>query len=892
MNLNEADTRAQLIDPQLQSAGWSGARIRREHYYDRNHKYTDGRIVLRGNNAKHRSGRKVDYLLRLTSGMPIAVVEAKEEDLSAEVGLEQAKGYTKDLRLPFAYATNGHEIIEYDFFTNSSEEIIKFPMPEDLWNRYQLNSGLINKVEIADSNPRTQYITSNEKKVLQQNPLTHSYYSEPGGKKPRYYQEAAIQSVLTRMMKGQQRILLAMATGTGKTFTAMQIVWKLIQSNWLKRRNRGQQARVLFLADRVVLRDQAYNAFSPFATDASDPRWIIEGFDKFSLNRMLYFGIYQSLWVENAEGVRLFQHFPQEFFDLVIIDEAHRSGFGTWRDILDHFGNAIHLGMTATPKRTDNIDTFTYFCEEEPDIPVNESDSSQGTRKKAAFEYSLGQGIEDGFLSTYKVHRVRTTVDATGLQLQEAIEQGAEVFIPEDVEIRDTYNTPQFERQITLPDRTKVMVDHLAKLLRQFGPEEKTIVFCVDMAHAQLVARLLNNHFENKLRIPGYAAAIVSGEPRAEQLLNQFQTGISRSPIVATTAELLSTGVDVPACRNIVFMKTVSSTVMFKQIIGRGTRVDPSTNKLWFRIIDYTGATHLFDEWDRPPGPSPEELEGPFTGALTGTVHKAETDTLIQGATVSLLVAPNQQRGPIYTDANGAFKFKNLPSGQFSLIVDGSGFHRKQLGVEVVADEETCVEVALKPQGQKIGKIRVKNLVVEISDEAIFIIQNTGEQLGLQQYLDYTRQTVKKISGAQSVDDLREVWVDPSTRNNLRQELEGSSIYIDVLSEVMNQTDVDQFDLLGNLVFNAPLLTRGDRVTAFHNRQSGYLQHTAPKQRDIILAILERYRTYGIDEITDARIFNLPPFDRMGRAPGVLKRFGTPKKYQATMQEMQRRLYQ
>jgi type I restriction enzyme R subunit len=672
----------------------------------------------------------------------------------------------------------------------------------------------------------------------------------------------------------------------------MQIVWKLIHSSWLKRRNGGQQARVLFLADRVALRDQAYNAFSPFASDVSDPRWIIEGFEKFSLNRMLYFGIYQSLWVENHEGERLFQQFPHDFFDLVIIDEAHRSGFGTWRDILDYFGQAIHLGMTATPKRTDNIDTYAYFCEEEPDIPINENEPSQGFRKKAAYEYSLGQGIEDGFLSTYKVHRIRTTVDATGLHLENAIEQGAEVFIPENVEIRDTYTTPQFERQITLPDRTQVMVNHLAKLLRQFGPEEKTMVFCVDMAHAQLVARLLNNHFENSLRLPGYAAAIVSSEPRAEQLLNQFQTGISRTPIVATTAELLSTGIDVPACRNIVFMKTVSSTVLFKQIVGRGTRVDPATKKLWFRIIDYTGATSLFDEWDRPPGAAPEELDGPFTGILKGTVLQAETDIIIQGATVSLLLAPNQQRGPIYTDATGVFTFENLPSGVFTLLVDGPGFHRKQMGVEVNVKEETCVDVALKPQGEKVGKIRVKGLDVEIADEAIFIIHNTGEQLSLAQYLDYTSEKVKKISGAESVDDLRDVWVDPSIRNNFRNQLENSSVYIDVLSEVLNQTDMDQFDLLGNIAFDEPLLTRSDRVNAFKNRQSGYLQRTAPDRRDVILALLERYRVYGIDEIMDAHIFNLPPFESMGRAPGILKRFGSAEKYQNTMLEMQRRLYQ
>jgi type I restriction enzyme R subunit len=891
MTLNEADTRARYIDPLLQAAGWGGEAIRREHYYDRNRQYTDGRIVLRGNRAKHNEGRKVDYLLRLTEGFPIAVVEAKEEGLSAEAGFGQAKGYAEDLGVPFAYTTNGHQIIEYDFFTQRSSELTTFPGPEELWQRWLEHTGLILKPQQQLADEPARYVTPAEKQVLHQNPLTHPYYKTINGKNPRYYQERAVLAVLERIMKGQARILLTMATGTGKTFIAMQIVWKLLKSEWLRRLKGGKQIRVLFLADRVVLRDQAYNNFSPFASETSDPRWIIDGFEKLSLHRSLYFGIYQSLWVEK-DGKRLFQTFPTDFFDLIIIDEAHRSGFGTWREILDYFGTAIHLGMTATPKRTDNVDTYAYFCEDEKQVPIDENDPSQGTRQSAAFEYSLGQGIEDGFLATYKVHRVRTSVDKTGLKLKEAVEQGAEVFVPEDVEVHDLYNTPQFEREITLPDRTQIMVDHLAKLLRQFGPLEKTMVFCVDIEHARLVSRLLNNHFEAELNLAGYAAPIVSGEPNADTLLNQFQTGISRTPIVATTAELLSTGVDVPDCRNVVFMKTVSSPVMFKQIIGRGSRVDKATQKLWFRILDYTGATRLFDEWDRPPGPPPEALEGPFTGTIEGVVLDAESDRMIVGAAVSLLLAPNQQRGPIYTDQEGAFVFEQLPGGQFTLITTGARFQRKQQQVVVEAGESTTVNVVLKAVGQKAQKIRVKNLEVQIADEAVFIIEGTGEQLGLKEYLDYTRQRVKTASGIHSLEGLRQIWKEADSRNELRTELENNSVYVDILSEVLNQTDVDAFDLLGHLTFDAPLITRGDRVEAFQNRQSGYVQRKNEDQREVLMALLEKYRAFGIEEATNAKIFNLPPFDQMGRAPGVLKRFGSAPSYRAFLAEMQKRLYQ
>jgi type I restriction enzyme R subunit len=263
----------------------------------------------------------------------------------------------------------------------------------------------------------------------------------------------------------------------------------------------------------------------------------------------------------NEHGKRLFESFPPTFFDLVIIDECHRSGFGTWRDILDYFSAANHLGMTATPKQDKSIDTYAYFCAEEPQVAIDPTHPEHGSWRPPAYQYSLDQGFEDGFLATYKVHRVRTTVDARGLYLQDAMEHGAEIFVPEDVEPRALYTTPQFEREITLPDRTHVMVQHLAGLLRRLGSMEKTMVFCVDMDHARLVARLLQDEFGPETGLDNYAVLIISEEVADSD---------KKTPVVATTAELLSTGVDVPPCKNIVFMKTLSSPILFKQIIGRG----------------------------------------------------------------------------------------------------------------------------------------------------------------------------------------------------------------------------------------------------------------------------------------------------------------------------------
>jgi type I restriction enzyme R subunit len=842
--------------------------------------------VLHGDRAHHREGRKIDYLLRYTDSFPLAVVEAKEEGFSAETGLEQAKAYAKDLSLPFAFSTNGHKIIEYDFFTLDSRDIDSFPSPDELWHRWMINFGLRSQ-GIAQS--RANY-SLDDATARRQNPLLYPYCPELiTGKSLRYFQEAAITQVIRRVLKGQKRILLAMATGTGKTFTAMQLVWKLIKSDWLRRQHPDRPGRILFLADRVVLRDQAYNAFSAFARDGNDPRWLIEGHPPV-LTRDLYFGIYQSLWIENDQGKRLFELFPKDFFDFVIIDEAHRSGFGTWQEILKHFGDAIHLGMTATPKTTDNVDTYEYFCKDEPEIFIDVKDLSKGSRRQAAYEYSLGQGIEDGFLATYKVHRVRTTIDQNGLKLQEAVEQGAEVFVPEDADTREIYTTPQFEREITIPDRTRVMVNHLASLLRKFGPTEKTMVFCVDISHAQLVARLLNDDLGH-LGLQPYAVPIVAEEGQAPVWLQQFQDSDHATPVVATTAELLSTGVDVPACRNIVFMKTVSSPVLFKQIIGRGSRVDPATDKLWFRIIDYTGATRLFDEWDRPPGPAPEAPQGPQTAILEGQIIKFETSEKIVGAVVTLITGPNAQRGPIRTDNDGRFHFAELLEGNLTLIISGTGFRRRQLQVQTLADETTTVDVELKPEGEPVGRIRVEGLEVRIADEAVFVIEGSGQQLTQQQYLDYTREKVRLISQAQKIDDLRNTWVNAGTRRKFLTDLQNASVYVDVIADVIGQSDADQFDLLGHLTFDTPLRTRSERATAFLNREARFLQNQPRPAQEVLLALLEKYRAVGIEEISDPRIFRLPPFLEMGQAPGVARRFGSLPVLQEKLADLQNRIY-
>jgi len=885
MGRNEADTRAQLVDPKLKAAGWTDRAISREFYYSANHQYAPGKIILVGDRVQRGKPKKVDYLLRYTDGFPIAVVEAEREDDPPEAGLEQAKRYAQDLGLAFAYATNGHRILEYDFFTHTSRELSTFPTPQELWQRWKENTGLeapgAGKVQQAPA----VYGVGEERL----NPLLYPYCPESQcSRRPHYFQERAIREVLLRIMRGQKRILLTMATGTGKTFVAFQVVWKLLKSGWLQRQHPERPARVLFLADRVVLRNQAYNTFSPFATDASDPRFLIEAHPP-NLNRDLYFAIYQTLWSPDENGLRLFEKFPHDFFDLIIIDECHRSGWGTWREILDHFASAIHLGMTATPKQDENVDTYAYFCAEEPEVALDPEDPTRGTWRPPAFQYSLGQGIEDGFLATYKVHRVRTTVDATGLRLEDAIEQGAEVFIPEDVEPREVYTTPQFEREITLPDRTRAMVKHLAQLLRRFGHMEKTMVFCVDMEHARLVARLLQDEFGPETGLDNYAVPVISEEgEEARRWLEDFADSSKKAPVVATTAELLSTGVDVPACRNIVFMKTLSSPILFKQIIGRGSRIDPATDKYWFRIIDFTGATRLFDQWDRPPSPPLEPPKGPFLARLEGIVRHAKTEDLIAGASVSVRTGSNTQQGPIRTDHEGRFAFDHLPEGSLTLIVSAPGFVRREIKVDTIANQTVSVEIPLKPETKGQQKIRVEGLEVTIADEAVFTIDATGQQLSLAEYRDYTRQRVRHH--APTPQDLRQIWVDSQRRRAFLEDLRRSSIHPEILAEVEGNTEADTYDLLAHIAFGTPIRTRNERATAFLNREQGFIQRHSDEARRVILELVDKYRAGGVEQL-EPEIFGVSPFREWGGAWRISKWFGGDEYLGYALKEMRERIY-
>jgi len=852
MPLNEADTRAKLITPKLYQSGWNEGRLRREI------PITDGRIYLVGD--MHRRGKRkvVDYLLYHTVDLPIAIVEAKDETHQPGDGMQQAKDYAEMLGLKFAYSTNGHGIEEFDFITNQQRTLAIFPSPNDLWLRFQAHR----RKHLAPSIIQETwpvYMASVD--AIQTDPLLYSYNREDG-KTPRYYQEVAIRNIIQLIQQGHRRVLLTMATGTGKTYVAFQVAWKLAKTGLVK--------RLLFVADRNVLRDQAYRTFAAF----EDARCIMSG--TADLNHQIYFGTYQALYGSEA-GRRLFLDFAPDFFDLVIIDECHRSGFGTWHDILKHFSGAVHLGMTATPKREDNIDTYEYFCRENNGLP--------------AYEYRMGQAIADGFLATYRVHRIATNIDKDGLHIEEAKTHGAEFYVPTGADLRAEYYMPQFEREIVLPDRTQVICEHLSRLLRDYGPMQRTIIFCVTMEHAQLVAKELQNILGAELGIPDYAQRIVSAERNADEYLERFRSSESPTPVVATTADLLETGVDIPSVKNLVFLKPVSSRVVFKQIVGRGSRLDTLTDKYWFRVIDYTNATRLFEEWDRPDDIQPlAKPEGPRQSFLRGTVVAEETEEPIPGVLVTVQIAPNEQ-AQCRTDEIGGFAFDEMPEGKVTLLLQpGKSFSPRQLTVGTAESADQEITIALKPLVEsKVPPVKGEGVRVFVAEETYLELDATGKQLTVQEYINHAARTVKQLSPG--FDVLLAQWCERKKRKEFLQQLTSNSVDPEVLAMLLKHPEADTFDTLAHVAFQAPLRSREERVRALENRHQGFLKAYGPHCRDVLVGMLDMYRLGGVEMLEHQRLFDTQPFAQMGYAPGVMQRCGGPRRLREAVDQLQRNLY-
>ncbi len=756
--MNEAETRAEYIDPALKAAGWGvveGSKILREY------RITEGRIEGRGQRGK---AEIADYVL-VYRNTKLGVVEAKAWDQELTEGVGQAKDYATKLAIRHTYATNGRGIYAIDMRTGAEGEIASYPTPDELWGS-------------------TFAVANAWRDNFSAVPFEDKGGSHPG----RYYQDIAIERVMKAIAEDQQRILLTLATGTGKTFIAFQIAWKLFHARWNLSREATRRPRILFLADRNILANQAYNAFSAFE-DKSPGSCVrispdeIRKTGKPPKNGSLFFTIFQTFMtgpVLNGQPSPNFGEYPPDFFDFIIIDECHRGGANdesNWRGILDYFAPAVQLGLTATPKRKDNVDTYRYFGE-----PV--------------FIYSLKEGINDGFLTPFRVKQIQTTIDYYVWTSDDAIVEG-------EIESGKIYEEADFNRSIEIRAREKKRVEIL---LSQINQNEKTLVFCANQAHALLVRDLVNQLKTSK--DVSYCQRVTADDgARGEQWLRDFQDNEKSIPTILTTSQKLSTGVDARNVRNIVLMRPVNSMIEFKQIIGRGTRL--FDGKDYFTIYDFVKAHLNFQdpEWDGPPQ---EEEPCPKCGQRPCACE----------------VKPPKPCEVCGQSPCGCPKEPCPVCGQINCI---------------------CT---------KKSKVKVK--LADGKERTIQHMMMTtfwhpdGTPMSAQQFMELLFGKLPDFF--QSEVELRNLWSAPDTRAKLLQGLADKNFGHDKLVAMQQLIDAeksDLFDVLAYVAYAMPPVTRA--VRADHARVHINSRFNA-KQQTFLEFVLQHYVTEGVEELEQSKL--------------------------------------
>ena len=784
-NDSEADTCRKYVLPKLYAAGWTDDQISEQKTF------TDGRIVVAGSKVTRRPQKRADYLLRHSRDFALAVVEAKVVYKKAADGLQQAKEYADILGLKFAYATNGQGIIEHDFTTGRDNKLDAFPSPGELWSRLSRQEGISHEIAARLLTP----------------------YYHLSGKSPRYYQEIAINRAVQAILQGKKRALLTLATGTGKTIVAFQICWKLWNSRW-NRTGEYRRPRILYLADRNILVDDPKDKiFTPFG----DARWKIEG--EAIKSREMYFSTYQAI-ARDERRPGLYREYPPDFFDLIIVDECHRGSANdesNWRDILEYFESAFQLGMTATPLRQDNRDTYKYFGN-----PI--------------YTYSLRQGIDDGFLAPYRVHRIVTTADATGWRPSkgELDRNGREI---PDAE----YQTRDFERTLSLKARTEAIARNLTDFLKKSDRWGKTIIFCVDQEHAEDMRKALNNlNADLTQKQPNYVVRIVSDEKKVGRgHLDRFTELETTVPTLVTTSQLLTTGVDVPTCKNIVIARVINSMTDFKQIIGRGTRVRDDYGKFYFSILDYTGsATRLFADPDFDGDPA--------------LLTEEEMNELGEPVGEPQVLAE---------------------------VPEEAGETGEELPPELFPDDGD------RPP----RKYYVNGGSVEIAAHIVHELDGDGKQLRVVKFTDYTAENVRSMFT--SAAQLRSKWTDAEERAAIILALEDKGISLKELVEVSKQPEADPFDVLCNVAFSAPLRTRRERAESLRRNSNGFFERYSEPARQVLNDILEKYIEYGTAEFKLPDILHLPPISERGTVMEIAALFNGADSLRGAVNEMQALLY-
>ncbi|MDD6727592.1 MAG: DEAD/DEAH box helicase family protein [Lactimicrobium massiliense] len=770
-DMTEEDVKLQFITPAL-TAKWDVTKITMET------PITDGRVNIQGNHPVREKPKKVDYLLHIRKNYPIAVVEAKDCNHTVSYGMQQAITYATMLDIPFAYSSNGVAFQEHDLITGKEQMIPlnAFPTEQELMDRYRLEKGL----------------TPEEERVIDQ-----PYYTSGETFAPRYYQRIAINRTLDAIARDQKRILLVMATGTGKTYTAFQIVHRYIKSH--------QGAKVLYLVDRNALADQSIDQdFAPLKQVTHKVNYAVDVNKKAELTAyQLYFCLYQQLVGDNEEE-HFRDLFAPDYFDLIIVDECHRGSAkadSTWRKILEYFESATQIGMTATPKETAYVSNLSYFGE-----PV--------------YKYSLKQGIDDGFLAPFRV--INDTLDiADGWRPT----KGQLDMYGNPIEDR-IYANSDYDYNIVLLDRTRAVAEDITKYLKATDRYQRTIVFCATEEAAERMRVELNNLNSDLTKDhPDYVVRITGSDEYGRGKIKEFISDNTTYPVIATTSKLLSTGVDVKLTRLIVLDEWITSMTEFKQIIGRGTRIREKKGKLSFVIMDFRNITRLFadPDWD-----------GPIT------------------------VDPGFPGGPVIVDPPVDPGDPGDPPGP----VDPPGMR-----IIPIVDADGCT-------------VKIINRVVSVYD-------TNGKLLKQESITDYTKSSI--LGKYATLDNFINKWDSEDRKEAISEELLARGIDLSQMKKEENMEDVDDFDFICHVAYDAKPLTRAERAKNVQKRD--FLHKWQGEARDVLDALLQKYMDNGIYDLEKMSILKLKPFDRIGNPAKIVKLFGGKSQYQSVVKELEKEIY-
>lgn len=812
-DLSERDICTKFITPAVKAAGWDVmAQVREEV------SFTKGRIIVRGKLVTRGKAKRADYILYYKPNLPIALIEAKINSEPVGAGMQQALEYAQTLDIPFVFSSNGDGFVFHDRTGQANPveanlALDAFPSPVDLWNRYRAWKGLA---------PEEEQI------VLQ------DYFDDGSGKEPRYYQRVAINKAIEAIAKGQDRILLVMATGTGKTYTAFQIIWRLWKA--------GRKKRILFLADRNVLVDQTMvNDFRPFGQamaklstgsktieredgrEVNLPTAVDKKTRRIDTSYEIYLSLYQAI-TGPEERQKLFRELSPDFFDLIVIDECHRGSAAedsAWREILEYFSGATQIGLTATPKETKYVSNIDYFGP-----PVH--------------TYSLKQGIRDGFLAPYKVVKVHIDRDVEGYRPEpgKLDREGQEV----DDRI---YNQKDFDRNIVLDDRTKLVAKKISDFLKESGDRfQKTIVFCVDTEHAARMRQaFINENADLAQENSRYVMRITGDDSDGCAQIGNFIDPEAKYPVIVTTSRLLSTGVDAQTCRLIVLDREVGSMTEFKQIVGRGTRVHEDTKKYYFTLVDFRKATNHFAD--------PE-----FDGEPVQIYEPGEDDPVTP--------PENEEDG--------------------GLVEEDPDTYGDPTKEEVLVDPEPP-DITIPPGDEMRKKVYVDGVPVTVVAERVEYLDENGK-LVTESLRDFTRKALRKRFT--SLDDFLNCWNSAERKQAIIEELEGEGLLLDPLAEEVGK-ELDPFDLICHVAFDQPPLTRKDR--AENVRKNDVFTKYGEQARAVLEALLAKYQDEGVTALDDPKLLRVAPFNQLGTPVQIVKQFGGRPAYEKAVHKLQSALY-